>query len=509
MPRGRPPLPRTKEEALNTRREQVRKNVQAFRQKKKWQRDLNADTRGEGLTLVSENVRHWTDECRTLAPKALPELHLDDKKDTIIIEKRPNGRSWGQEAASNDIKGIQFPFVLPQQINAARMSLQQLASNASSAFVPSGSSTEIGPHWSQMFPALVNTNPILDLSIQAICLIQTSTVDGAHHLIQPSMSYYSRASQALRKVMAEPNPKFSMEIFAVTMTLSGFELLLGDVSDQRRSWMHHVEGAISYLNTLPPSSYSDFACSHVSFHFLESLCIFDALGARRPSSFSPSKWWQISVDKYGDEIYGALLRLMTMLPAILEQCDQTATLPEDAYMVESCKALFASCSWLEIQFAAWYDNTRQQLAGFKLVETVLIKGMKSDMDIEFPTLYIARLYLLYWSSMVLLFSSMAMLQDKLSSTLRLTTIARLRSQKLMSYSSQTHTFALNVRYSIHYCLKPRHGIVGKCFVLLPLWIAKNALKDCGDMEAKAWCDGVLEGIGHRNLSFGLTVGRSR
>ncbi len=98
---------------------------------------------------------------------------------------------------------------------------------------------------------------------------------------------------------------------------------------------------------------------------------------------------------------------------------------------------------------------------------------------------------------------MATLQHKLdSSTLGSTTVTLLGPRER---TSQTHSFALNVSRSVHYCLQPRHGLVGKSLVLLPLWVITNFFRDCGDVEAKAWCDGVLEGLGQRDLSFGLRL----
>lgn len=57
MPRGRPPIPRTKEEALEVRREQIRKNVQAFRQRKRGLSGVEDENeeKSEGYTFVSED----------------------------------------------------------------------------------------------------------------------------------------------------------------------------------------------------------------------------------------------------------------------------------------------------------------------------------------------------------------------------------------------------------------------------------------------------------------------
>jgi len=321
------------------------------------------------------------------------------------------------------------------------------------------------------------------------------------------MSFYSRALGDLQKAIAKPRPDFSIEIFSAAMALSAYELLQNSSNEQGRGWIFHVEGATSYLNLFPSLSLDTSSYTHqVSFHFLETVCIFDALGARRPSSFSTSKWWRTSVDHVADEVYGALLRIVTTLPSVLEQCDKASELASDNDAMRTWQNVVHLCIRFEAAFTAWFERTRRQLPPFQLVDTVLTYGVDSHTDVEFPNLYIARLYLLYWSSLIPLFSSIATLQSKMaSSTPQSNAITFSGLQGSQPYTSQAHTFAINVRHSVHYCLQPRHGIVGKSLLLLPLWIARNFLRDTSDVEAKAFCDGVLEGMGQRNLSFGLKV----
>lgn len=49
--------------------------------------------------------------------------------------------------------------------------------------------------------------------------------------------------------------------------------------------MAHIEGATSYLNMFPDLNVCEFS-HEACFHFLETICIFDALGARRPNCVS-------------------------------------------------------------------------------------------------------------------------------------------------------------------------------------------------------------------------------
>ena len=68
MPRGRPPIPRSKEEALNIRRSQIRKNVQAFRKRQKEEIIEGCPPsryEEEGITFVLEDAAQWKGQVRT------------------------------------------------------------------------------------------------------------------------------------------------------------------------------------------------------------------------------------------------------------------------------------------------------------------------------------------------------------------------------------------------------------------------------------------------------------
>ena len=96
----------------------------------------------------------------------------------------------------------------------------------------------------------------------------------------------------------------------------------------------------------------------------------------------------------------------------------------------------------------------------------------------------------------------AILQNLLSFTPSLPTCTTAPTRPDDYYTATALDFALKIRRSVHFCLRPEHGVIGASLILLPLWIARNHLSDCGDIEAR-WCDGVLASMGKRNMVFGL------
>ena len=518
MPRGRPSLGRTKEEALAARREQIRKNVQAFRQRKQAHHELDdgSTVKDQGYTFVVENSKRDDD-------RGSKELSVRDSgQNPDPIDSVAFQLISQMAAIQNNWSGDQscLSLALPLELKATKLSLQQLVAGAAHTFCPSKPAGGVGPHWTQTLPLLANLHSTLDLSIQALCLLQIGNVHSQPWLVHQSLSFYDRALSALRVTLinaqngTHETHDFKMEIFAAAMALAAYELLSEGKGDKRtRGWKAHIEGAVTYLNMFPGLDIMSF-CHQLSFHFLETICIFDALGARRPSCFSTSRWWRSNVDCLVDETYGALLRMITTLPSMLEKVDEAQNSLAHGEEVAGWTDLLRQCMRLEAAFVDWFERTlsqniaRQPWTNAEVPACVLQASPHLDPDpsIEFPSLYFARMYLLYWSCMILVYESLITVRQNIELEAAVDTLPTTSPSldPVVQYLTIAHTFALKIRYSVRYCARPEHGVVGRSVMLLPIWIARNHLKGCGDTEAE-WCDGVIEGLGMNDLSFGLKV----
>ena len=529
MPRGRPPIQRTKEEAKIARRAQVRRNVQAYRQRKNFgARSGNAHLPPqEPFTFVREQ---WGESASTSPlDKDLddpPEQHCDlVERDQARHLLGPFGKVRKHPTTSHDpvtIQSFEYLFDIPPEINASQVSRQQLTANAATAFLSAQEknntvSLETGPHWSDLIPDLVNRNDVLDSSIQALCLMQISHVKQERWLLRSSLTYYDRALQALQEALAQSTKAFRPEIFAAVMALATYELLQGSDARQSRGWIHHIEGASSYLNAFPELDVCSFS-HQMSFHFLETICVFDAIGARKPSCFSTSKWWQNTVDRFGDQSYGTLLRMITCLPTVLQQCDESMALPPSVKAYERWLDLHRMTFRTECSFIDWLETTTAQLS---LYQPTVASGQPdtkgfgiSPSELSFPNLYAARLYLLYWSSMILLYESIVSLLQRRQTypdaidTSSCDLFDPLKNASMIKkYEGLSYTFANNIRQSVRFCLRPEYGVIGKTLILLPLWVARNHFQHRDDGQAR-WCSSLLDRLGQRNLTFGLRVRKS-
>ena len=249
--------------------------------------------------------------------------------------------------------------------------------------------------------------------------MQISNVKQERWLLRISPTYYDRALQALREALAQPKKAFRPDIFATVVVLATNELLQGSDGSQSRGWIHHIEGASSYLNAFPKLDVCWFS-HQMPFRFLETICIFDALGARRPSCFSTSKWWQNTVDRFGDQSYGTLLRTITFHPTILQQSDESLALPASIKAHERWVDLLHMIFRTECSFIGWMKTTTAQLSLYQPTVVTTQPFTKEigtlPSELSFSTLFAARLYLLYWSSMILLYESIVhLLQRRLTS----------------------------------------------------------------------------------------------
>ena len=529
MPLGRPPIQRTKEEAKIARRAQVRRNVQAYRQRK------HSSSRSERCQTPSKQpltflFEQWGQGDSSRLLDTDPDSPHQQQYDLMKHNhgRRIVGHSGDFKASSNrdqelTISGAFNDYVdIPPEINAAHVSRQQITSYDATAFLPAHQngdavSLATGPRWTQLIPELINKNDVLDSSIQALCLMQIGHVKKERWLLRSSLTFYEKALQALQGALAQPTKAFRAEIFAAAMALAAYELLQGTNTNDSRGWMHHIEGASSYLNAFPDLDVCSFG-HQISFHFLETLCIFDALGARKPSCFSTSKWWQSTVDRFGDSIHGALLRMITSLPKVLQQCDESMGLPASVEAYERWSSLIQMAFRTENGFLDWFQMITAQ---FSLCQSLIASKLQENggpetrqPEISFPNLYTARLYLLYWSSMILLYESIVNLLHKLHAFSEAATTESCDFRdplydpsKLDNYLCLSYSFATSIRQSLHFCLTPENGVIDKTLILLPLWIARHHFRACDEDQAR-WCSASLDQLGQRNLTFGLRVRKS-
>lgn len=508
MPRGRPPKNRTREEAVNARREQVRKNVQAFRERRRQQQEPG------NQTSLTEGVD--------------PSKSDDQADDLSTHEERSSVHGHGHDASlgdsDHDSKAVAHSGAnkqslalwtrLPPELSHSQLSRLQFVSNCVASFKPE-SILNTGPHWTDTLPEIVNRDRTLDFSIQAICIMQLGNFTNQRWLLEEGSKSYGQALRTLTRRL--PTDKdFREEVFMAMMALSIYELFQGtDVNGQ--GWLIHYKAAFRYLKQLSQAKNGWVPNNQPVFHFLETLCIFDALGSRKSNYFSTSDAWSQSLDHWGGTTYGPLLGLMTSVPILVEAHDAllNPNPPAKPSQPPSRSELLTQCFRLEARFQEWHHDTTSRLQNFTFTTTsAMLPGSEDENGTRliFPTLFIARLHLLYWSALVLLLDTAASLVESMHSNSDLIgpdnytggPLSPSSSATLQDSQDKSHQYALWIRQSLRFCLDPENGVAGKSMVLLPLWVARNHFQQeagngMGEMER---CNEILAALGQRDLNFG-------
>lgn len=562
MARGRKPIPRTKEEALQTRKEQICRNVRAFRDRKKvGEGENNADIRNGGETFSDgHHVKICHSELAYLEispPLAsyVPHLLVDVQSSAVphglstalstaddpsnllspstLTDELPRDRHLSSSArpvepSANSLvtdlgAGYQFAgksgstlswynsmvtekitlpapglllvspgiySLLPREVGSALLTRQQLVANSSTLFAPPNHGNfdgivDLGPHWAKNVLLIVAPRDVVEESLYPLCLLQIAHLKQDRSLLSASRYYYGQALRALR-TCCRPASVGWRQLFLCAMTLGIYELLY-DTGDGCVGWHCHVNGASSYLTEF--AKFDEFRIDISYFYYLEAVCIFNPLMERKSSRLSTSALWRRSIDQHAGETYGSLLRLITSLPAYLEHFDYLAALPSGTDTQNRKQVLLDHGLLLGRRFEKWCENAARRVPSFyceedanTLVPLETQNPAPPDAHYSFPSLWIARLYLMYWASVILLLEAMiALVLDLCEEIARKPTLPSSSYEfgnqaVLADMSTQANVFATYIRRSTAFCLRPCNGLAGKSIILLPLSVAQKHLR---------------------------------
>ena len=554
MARGRKPIPRSKEEALNVRREQIRRNVKAFRdRKRKGKGQMSQDTnselptfriRGDGLIGQGKHSDERTDTSTTLIITpgigALLSCLWRQPNSALAIEQGiPQGASSSIHAnddLANDhrrsvtrqstyselpMSGHGFQSTLPArtknsvllllEINSAQVSQRQFVVNTSTLFIPEtefqrNQAGDLGPHWAARISVCVATTCIImDQSLQAVCLLQLAHLNLSRDFLMISRYYYTQALQKLRLLSHSPET-YWRELFICTMILGVYETFDG-TGDRHAGMRCHLQGATTYLRKF--TQFDESLTDNFYYNYLEMACIHNALRERKASPLSTSMWWSCTIDMYAGKTYGHLLRLITPLPALLERFDYLKGSPSNLGTQSAKSTLLDECFALEDRFKDWFEETLHLVedfefddAGDSAIVYNLPRPRRSDVQYSFPNLWIARLYSLYWTSVILLAETMSALFRDLFKQPAHTmsdsvTWALGDAVVLHDMMAQAKLFATNIRRSVPFCLRPCTGLLGRSIILLPLQVAAKHFQQADEEQAR-WCSAVLSRMGQND-----------
>jgi hypothetical protein len=207
---------------------------------------------------------------------------------------------------------------------------------------------------------------------------------------------------------------------------------------------------------------------------------------------------------------------MIQIPPILETFDKLAIADLDT-AIESIvlTRLFQRCTSLQAQLLTWCEVLREHVPGQLYSSHPSIAHNPADapgsqtfpLAFHFPTLSIAQLLLLYWSTLIVLYRTMQDISVQLGQPHSFPSPGKLSSsssspdQELCidnnldnhtcPSTDQITTLAKKICQSFEYCYKSTNGTLGAQSTIFPRWVATEFYASQPDYHRElAWCEQV-------------------
>ena len=208
-------------------------------------------------------------------------------------------------------------------------------------------------------------------------------------------------------------------------------------------------------------------------------------------------------------MHGHLMDLMIQLPSIMEALDAlpvgTNKTAERPILIQ----LLQLCSSLNGQLLAWSEQLKTKVCGQLYWTVPSIANNPADepnlgsifpLAFQFPSLKIAQLLLLYWSTLILLFRTTQDIQKRLKNqvtsdiatphpfSLQDTDRSILCQDNNYPPDDRIALLANNISQSLEYCYHSKNGTLGPQSTIFAVWVAESFYKSQSDKSRElAWC----------------------
>ena len=213
------------------------------------------------------------------------------------------------------------------------------------------------------------------------------------------------------------------------------------------------------------------------------------------------------------DLYCRILDLMIKIPSIMESLDRLAFSTHRATETTVLSRLLQICSGLHEQLTTWNKDLKKQVDGelYWIVPSLAhspaddpIRGRIFPLAFNFPSLNIAQLLLLYWSTLIVLYQTIQGIQQRLIRCGKENTEMELnlryedtadRDERWLDHNcpstSRVADLAKNICQSLEYCYRRKNGMLGLQSTVFPRWVAHefySSQPDC--LRELIWCSEV-------------------
>jgi hypothetical protein len=222
---------------------------------------------------------------------------------------------------------------------------------------------------------------------------------------------------------------------------------------------------------------------------------------------------QCSTASEAPDLFTRLLDLMTQVPPILEAFDALVMTnankaAERTFLIR----LLQQCTTLHAQLLAWCEDLREQIQGPLYWSVPSVARNPADaindrifpLAFHFPTLSIAQLLLLYWSTLIVLYRTTQDIDKRLRSNKTEASFTGSNSRprrdvrgndQRSDYNCPSNTtispLANKICQSFEFCYHSSNGTLGVQSTVFPRWVAHKFYASDPEYGRKfAWCEEI-------------------
>ena len=463
---------------------------------------------GEPCRLTK--VFRYGARCPGYRPPAAKDLHFVDQTRHVV---RKAGSELVQEQAQPGTgPSMQYQwrhkFYEPTKshsiidISKQQMHRVQLLSTFLDLYLPKQHDKSMISHFDYIanLPHIDLASPLLQVSIDTICLAEIGSLYQDERCLQESRMRYVRALPMLARELAKPISRQIQKdhILAAITILALCELFDGIArgSLAGQGWISHMNGAQEYIRANGPKGImSPFAWQ--LFHNIRHSAMCLGFTTRKAVFFAEPKWLKLTSDQAKRDPYVALYDITLQIPGVMERAD---ALPISKANPTAIASVVQYISRLRFNLDVWLHSfyTQQQKQIYKIVDVSNMKEFSQlCMDRTFQTVFdfesiqICTQQQLRWiSCLVLDFTLLAIsrrfLGAECSSGLRLQDLT-VRTQE--DVERDLFVSATSYCRSVPYCCEPQTASVGRLGTFL-LRITQSYFEQSGRCREMEWCNSV-------------------
>ena len=193
-----------------------------------------------------------------------------------------------------------------------------------------------------------------------------------------------------------------------------------------------------------------------------------------------------------------LLDIIVDIPALFEATDRLLESPgsEPGYTLQRV-ALMQRCNLFHKELEQWHENagrTVQESVYWETEEVVTSGELVFGHCLEFSSLPVAQILLIYWVCRAMLYADM----DRLASS-------PYSNPEANPYSISAISFADLVIRSLPFCTDEKHGMSGVQSATFPIWAAQHAVYYKRSPEKYQYCYNLSRDIGDARGIYFLSL----